>query len=233
MNDTTYRYEAAGEASVPAVRTGVKVWDLPTRVFHWALATTVSAAVVTAQLGGNWIDWHLRLGIATLALLAFRLVWGVVGPRYARFSAFLFSPRTVFAYLRQGLAKRHAGHTPSGAIAVFAMLSVLLTQAISGLFSSDSISTEGPLAHLVGEASIEWATWVHLKLQWVIYGLIGLHVLAIAAYLLIKKENLVKPMFDGFKPDVRAPHAADSWATRLVGLLLLAACGAAAFWWLG
>lgn len=211
----------------------VKVWDLPTRMFHWTLAFCIIGAIATAQIGGNWIDWHLRLGIATLALLTFRLVWGLVGPRYARFSSLALRPRAVIAHFRGKGASRHAGHSPSGALAVVAMLCVLAVQAMTGLFSSDSISTEGPLAHLVGEASIEWATWVHLKLQWVIYGLIGLHVLAIAAYLLIKKENLVKPMFDGFKPDLRAPHAADSWATRLVGLLLLAACGAAAFWWLG
>lgn len=233
MNDTTYGYEAPGEASAPAVKIGVKVWDLPTRVFHWALATTVSGAVVTAQLGGNWIDWHLRLGIATLALLAFRLVWGVVGPRYARFSSFLFSPRTVFAYLRQGLAKRHAGHTPSGAVAVFAMLSVLLIQAISGLFSSDSISTDGPLVHLVAEGTVSLATWLHVRMQWVIYVLVALHVIAVLGYLVLKKDNLIAPMANGRKHGVRAPDAADTLAVRTAGVVLLAAFGGLAFYWLG
>ncbi|HEX5683972.1 MAG TPA: cytochrome b/b6 domain-containing protein [Ideonella sp.] len=208
------------------------MWDLPTRVFHWTLASCVVGAIVTAQIGGHWIDWHLRLGVATLALLAFRLVWGLVGPRYARFSALLLKPSTVVADFRGRSATRHVGHSPSGSLAVVCMLGVLAIQATAGLFSSDSISTEGPLAHLVGEASIEWATWLHLKLQWVIYVVIGLHLLAIVAYLVIKKENLVTPMLGGFKADLRAPHAADSWATRLAGLLLLTAFGAAAFWWL-
>jgi cytochrome b len=211
----------------------IKVWDLPTRLFHWTLALCVLGAIVTAQIGGNWIDWHLRLGIATLALLAFRLVWGVVGPRYARFSALVLKPREIADHLSGSNPARHAGHSPSGALAVIAMLIVLLVQATTGLFTSDSISTEGPLAHLVAENWIDWATWTHLKMQWVIYGLIALHVLAIAVYLLVKKEDLVTPMFDGFKADLSAPAASDSMRVRLAGLALLAASGGVAFWWLG
>ncbi len=216
-------------------RAGVRVWDLPTRVFHWALLVCVGGAVLSAQVGGNWMEWHTRLGAATLGLLVFRLVWGVVGPRYARFRSFLYAPRTVMAHLRKmgAVEEPHAGHSPSGAVSVFTLLGVLLTQSISGLFSSDSIGMEGALARIASESNVSLATTVHTTLQWVIYGLIGLHVLAVLAYLVVKKDDLIRPMLNGDKPGIRAPAAADSAAVRLAGLALMAAAVAAAVWLFG
>lgn len=232
MNTTTLlRLEKA--KSRPAPLDGVKVWDLPTRLFHWALATCVAGAVVTAQLGGNWMDWHLRLGIATLGLLGFRLVWGLAGPRYARFGNFLYTPRAAWQHLREvRSAARHVGHSPSGAASVFALLAVLAAQVATGLFSSDSISTEGPLVAHASEAVVSWSTWLHLKLQWVIYGMVALHVIAVVAYLVVKKDNLIAPMVTGRKHGIHATPAADGWRVRIGGALGMAAALGLAFWWL-
>src|SRR5574343_486677 len=102
---------------------GIRVWDLPTRAFHWTLAVTVLVAVVSGQVGGNWIDWHARCGLLAVGLVVFRLVWGVVGSTYARFAQFFPPPARIRAYLAgdwQG-----EGHNPLGAASVFALLGLL------------------------------------------------------------------------------------------------------------
>lgn len=217
-----------------AASTGcVKVWDLPTRLFHWSLVLSCTGAVVTAQIGGNWMEWHLPLGIATVGLLAFRILWGIVGPRYARFTSFPVSPRSLLGYLRGMRAGgRHAGHSPTGAIAVFVLLGLLLVQGVSGLFSSDSIVTEGPLVRYASEATVSLASWLHVRLQWALYAMVGLHVIAVFAYLLFKKDNLIVPMLTGWKKGLRAEHAADGLVVRLVGLLLVCSTVGLALWWL-
>jgi cytochrome b len=228
-----------GAVQVPvgdnAHRVGVRVWDMPTRVFHWSLLACVVGAVASAQLGGNWMDWHVRFGTSIFGLLAFRLVWGLVGPRYARFRSFLYAPQVVLAHLgsMRRAAERHAGHSPSGAVSVFALLGVLLALAVSGLFSSDSISTDGALVRFASESTVSLATALHLKLRWAIYALVGLHVAAVLAYLLVKKDDLIRPMLHGDKRGLRVPHAADTLAVRLAGLALMLGSVAGAFWLLG
>lgn len=225
--------KAAAPVAAPVAVAGVKVWDLPTRLFHWALVLCVTGAVLTAKLGGNWMEWHPRLGIATLALLAFRLVWGLIGPRYARFGSFRCSPKAAWRHTRKfKSAECHAGHNPSGAISVLAMLAVLIMQTMSGLFSSDAIGTDGPLARYATEAAVSWSTLLHLRLQWVIYALIGLHLGAVVAYLVLKHDNLIVPMLSGRKHGLSAEPAADGWGVRIAGLLLFAAAFGLAFWWL-
>jgi cytochrome b len=192
-------------------------------VFHWSLLCSVAGAVASAQLGGNWMEWHPRFGATVLGLLAFRIVWGVAGPRYARFRSFLYAPRAIVAHFKsiRSSADRHAGHSPSGGLSVFALLGVLLSLAVSGLFSSDSISTDGALTRFVGEDAVSLATAIHVTLQWVIYGLVVLHVAAVTAYLVIKKDDLIRPMIHGDKTGIRAPEAADSLGVRLGGLALM------------
>lgn len=211
---------------------GVRVWDLPTRLFHWLLLASVAGAVATAQVGGNLMEWHFRFGACTLGLLAFRLVWGFIGPRYARFSSFAYSPGVVLRSLRQLRSDktRHAGHSPSGALSVFALLGILLTQAFSGLFSSDSMGTDGPMTSLASEATVNWATWVHHTLQWMIYGLVALHVAAVLAYLLVKKDNLIRPMLDGDKHGLSAPEASDTRVVRVAGVMLMVMCISLSLW---
>jgi cytochrome b len=232
MEEIASRFDVARAPAATVSRPGVRVWDLPTRVFHWSLLGCVAGAVASAQLGGTWMDWHPRFGAATLGLLVFRIVWGMAGPRYARFRSFLYAPRAVLAHLKamRGSAERHAGHSPSGALSVFALLGVLAALVLSGLFSSDSISTEGALVRFASEAAVALATSIHVKLQWLIYALVALHVAAVLAYLLIKKDDLIRPMLNGDKPGLRAPHAADSIGVRIAGLSLMLGAVSGALW---
>ncbi len=202
--------------------TPVRIWDLPTRLFHWALALLIVFSVTTAKIGGNWMDWHLRSGYAVLTLLAFRLLWGFAGPRYARFAQFVRGPRAVLAYLRAapGAAERHAGHNPLGAWSVLALLAALLVQASTGLFANDEIATEGPLAKLVSGATASAMTRVHLLNQNIIYALVALHVAAIAFYFFVKRENLVAPMITGDKRGIAAEPARDDALMRARAALL-------------
>lgn len=221
-------------SEIPTVRSDVvKIWDLPTRLFHWALVLSCTGAVTTGLIGGNWMDWHLPLGIATLGLLAFRLVWGIFGPRYARFSSFPVSLSALLRYVRNfRFAERHAGHSPTGAIAVLVLLLLLILQSVTGLFSSNSIDTEGPLVHLASERLVSLASLVHVSLPWVLYVMVGLHVAAVLVYLVFKKENLIGPMVTGNKRGVQARAAADSIAVRIAGALLICALIGLGLYWL-
>lgn len=216
--------------------TNTRIWDLPTRLFHWTLVVCVVGALVTVKLGGNWMQWHLNFGIATLALLVFRMIWGLLGPRYARFSSFLPSLRAAWTYLRNGSAttRRHAGHNPLGAWSVYALLGVLLVQASTGLFSSDDIMVQGPLSVLVSNELVAQLTSVHKLGEVAIFSLIGLHLVAILVYT-IKGHGLVGPMIHGDANSDRLTTgslpAQDDWRIRLRALVLagLLACLA---WWL-
>ena len=173
-----------------------RVWDLPTRLFHWALVTCVTAAFITAKIGGNAMVWHGRLGLAILGLLVFRIAWGFVGSTYARFAQFVRGPAAIRAYLKgewQG-----QGHNPFGAISVLALLGVLCVMAGTGLFANDDIAFEGYLMPLVGSDLSGRITGIHHLLEKVLMLLVALHVGAIVFYARVKKLNLVKPMFTGW-----------------------------------
>ncbi|MDB5797750.1 MAG: hyaC [Paucimonas sp.] len=209
----------------------VRVWDLPLRLFHWALVVLIVTSVVTQKIGGNAMSWHFLSGYAVLTLLLFRLAWGFVGPHYARFAHFLPGPARVLGYLRGTGRDGFLGHNPAGSLSVFALLGFLLFQAVSGLFSNDDIASEGPLVKFISKEVSDRATWLHKDIgATAIYVLVGLHVAAILWYLLRCKENLVLPMVTGDKqvaPEVHAaaPAASDGWGVRLFAAVLLAACG--------
>ena len=142
----------------------VRVWDLPTRVFHWLLAGLVVFSVVTAYIGGNAMVWHMRSGFAIFTLLAFRLVWGFVGGHWSRFRAFVYAPSTSLRYLRgESLPHEHhhVGHNPLGAGSVFALLGILALQVATGLIADDEIATTGPLIKYVSSATSSLATSWH------------------------------------------------------------------------
>lgn len=213
----------------------VRIWDLPTRLFHWSLAFCVVALVVTAKLGGDAMNWHLRLGYAVFALLVFRLVWGFVGGRWSRFASFAPTPGRLARYLSgRALPQDTAGHNPLGALSVFALLAVLALQVATGLLSDDEIAFAGPLTALVSGDTVAAATGWHKGWgQGLVIGLVALHVAAIVAYLL-RRKNLVRPMVLGDKllPAGAAPlaPARDTTGTRLLALVVLAASAALAWW---
>ena len=213
----------------------VRVWDLPTRGFHWLLAACVIGSVVSAKIGGNAMVWHFRLGFAIFALLAFRILWGLVGGRWSRFASFIYGPSTVLRYLRGRALPREnldVGHNPLGAFSVFALLALLAAQVGTGLFADDDISNTGPLIKFVSGATSSLLTKWHKNFgQWLIIALVLLHVGAIVFYLVRKRQNLITPMLTGDKLlPARVPASADHLASRGLALALLAACGALVAW---
>jgi cytochrome b len=211
----------------------IRVWDLPTRLFHWALAACVIGLVITGKIGGATIDWHARIGYAVLALLLFRLVWGLVGGYWSRFASFIYSPGSVINYLKGKAHPDHLiGHNPLGAGSVFAMLLVLLAQVGTGLVSDDEISFTGPLNKLVSSATGLLATSYHKQYgQWLVIGLVVLHVAAILYYLVRKKDNLIRPMLNGDKQGgMQAPTSRDDWQTRLLAAVIFGVCAGFVAW---
>ncbi len=173
----------------------IQVWDLPLRIFHWLLALSVLAAIVTGEIGGNLIDWHGRIGALILGLLVFRIIWGFVGSTHARFASFFPTPAKIAAYLKgqwQGL-----GHNPLGALSVLALLGVLATLVGAGLFANDDIAFQGPLFSLVDKALSDKLRGVHELAFNVLAVLLVLHIVAIIFYARVKKHNLVVPMLTG------------------------------------
>jgi cytochrome b len=207
----------------------VRVWDLPTRTFHWLLAGLVVAAIVSARLGGGAMAWHMRFGDAIFTLLAFRLVWGFVGGRWSRFSSFFYAPSTSLRYLRGASLPHehhHVGHNPLGAWSVFALLGVLFAQVASGLVADDEIASNGPLLKYVSSATSSVATRWHKNFgQWIIIALVVLHISAVLFYWLKRRQNLIAPMLHGDKHlagDV--PAATDSAVSRAIALAIAVAC---------
>jgi cytochrome b len=209
----------------------VRVWDLPTRLFHWSLVLCVVGSFASAWIGGNAMSWHLRFGYAVCALLAFRIVWGFAGGRWSRFANFVYSPATLARYLR-GANRDHehldVGHNPLGSASVFAMLLVLLAQVASGLFADDEIATTGPLNKFVSNAMGLWFSAYHEAIgQWLLLALIALHVAAILTYRLRLRTDLIGPMISGDKllPS-GVPASQDDRSTRALAVVLLTACAA-------
>lgn len=209
----------------------VRVWDLPTRLFHWSLALCVVGSFTSVKIGGNAMTWHLGFGYAVFALLAFRLVWGFVGGRWSRFASFVYSPATLLRYLRrQGRSDEHldVGHTPLGSASVFAMLLFLSAQVASGLFADDEIATTGPLNKFVSGATGLLFTGYHRNIgQWVLLGLVLLHVAAILTFRLRLRTDLIGPMISGDKLlAAGVPASDDDSASRALAVMLLTACAA-------
>ncbi len=210
----------------------VRVWDLPTRIFHWSLLAGVSALAVSGLIGGSALVWHFRFGYAVMALLGFRIIWGLVGGRWSRFGAFIYAPQSVINYLKgSGKPEHTVGHSPLGAGSVFALLIFLVAQVSTGLMSDDEISFSGPLTHLVSNATVGLATFYHAAVgKWVLLGLVVLHIGAIVFYQR-RKHKLIDAMLHGDKTlALAAPSSRDDAVSRAAALLILALCGAGAYW---
>lgn len=210
-----------------------RVWDLPTRLFHWLFAAAVISAIVTVNVGGRWMDWHLPFGVAALVLLTFRLIWGFTGSRYARFSAFVKGPRTVWRYLRHREERSPAGHSPLGGWAVIALLLVVGVQTVTGLFATDDILTVGPLNRFVSGDTAALLTSIHKWNKFVVLALIALHLVAIAIYA-IRGKQLVPPMITGNVVSATLPvdttPARDDIGLKAWALVLIVVLGSIGWW---
>ena len=210
----------------------VRVWDLPTRLFHWSLVLCFLGLVITGTVGDAAMVFHFRFGYAMLTLLLFRMAWGVFGGRWSRFSSFLFSPKTTLLYLKgQSPADAAIGHSPLGALSVWALLFFLSLQVASGLVSDDEITFAGPLTHLVSNATVNLATYYHTDIgKWILLTLVLFHLVAIVVYTR-RKHRLVSAMYHGDKLlSVSAPHSTDNSWTRSLALIIFTLCAASAYW---
>ncbi|WP_180684476.1 cytochrome b/b6 domain-containing protein [Tepidicella baoligensis] len=207
----------------------IRVWDWPTRLFHWLLAAAVVGLVITGNMGGSWMEWHMRLGMFVLSLLLFRLLWGFMGGHWSRFAHFIYTPASIWAYLRGRSPLPHrVGHTPLGSLAVFAMLAALAVQVGTGLFTDDEIFYAGPLTAVASYDTIEIASRYHKGWgKLLILGLVSLHLLALLFYKVVLRQSLVAAMLTGDKslPE-SVPSAADGPRQWLLAAALYAvACG--------
>ena len=210
----------------------VRVWDLPTRLFHWALVVCIVGLVTTAQSGGNAMEWHFRFGYSVLTLLLFRLLWGFVGGHWSRFSTFLYSPASLLRYLRgHEVDGQPLGHSPLGALSVFAILGLLLLQVGTGLFSDDEIAAVGPLSKLASGAVVSQLTHYHKDIgKVIVLILVLLHIGAIAFYRIKRKKDLIRPMLIGdvSSPTPQLASRDDAGSRALAAVILLGSAGAVA-----
>lgn len=208
-----------------------QVWDWPTRLFHWGLAASILGAYVSNRLGASYFSLHLFFGYATIVLVVFRLVWGFIGTRHARFVNFLEGPRGVLRYLSAVGRRRHtryAGHNPLGALMVVTLLLVTGAQAALGLFGNDEIFNLGPLAGLVSKEASLLLTSLHRKLFYAILFAVVFHVGAVLIHVFVKREPLILAMITGRKPAhiVQAEEAITS-SRSLLAIVLFASLTAA------
>ena len=194
----------------------VRIWDLPTRLFHWLLAAAIFALIATGMRGGDALRWHFFLGYAVLALLLWRLVWGIVGGHWSRFATIIPTPARVLRYLRrQATPADLAGHNPLGALAVFAIIAIMLAQVVSGLMVDDEIFYQGPLTGRVPSDWIAFATSWHSgwgkKLT---LGIIVLHVCAVSFH----SRDKTLPQNDA----AALPASTDGARQRLLALAIVA-----------
>lgn len=174
----------------------IRVWDLPVRITHWCFVLLLPAMWWTAE--NSEMAWHKRLGLLLLALLVFRLMWGLVGSSTARFASFVKSPSTVFAYFRGTNRSTSPGHNPAGGWSVVALLLVMSVQVSTGLFAGDPYDgATGPLNDLVRTMTADTLTDIHETNFNIILALVALHLLAVAYYTFIKRAGIVGPMVSG------------------------------------
>ena len=183
--------------------TKILVWDLPTRTFHWLLALSFAGAWITAD-SERWRDAHVLLGYTVLGLIAFRLLWGLVGTRYARFASFTLAPRAVLDYLKSLATfepRHYLGHNPAGSWAILALLALLATTAATGWAVYAQI---GP----------EWLEELHEGAANAAAALVLVHIAAVFASSLLHRENLVGAMVSGYKPGPGAVRPARAGSSR-------------------
>jgi cytochrome b len=186
----------------------IKVWDLPTRLFHWLIVVLIVFQVVSGKIGGNLMPWHVYSGYAVLVLVIFRILWGFAGSTHARFASFLAGPAATWRFAKRLFSRQavpQVGHNPLGGWMVIALVASLALQTTSGLFANDGVVTQGPLAALVSLDVSNELSQIHRASLKVLLVLSGLHIAGVLFHWLVKKEDLISAMFTGLK---RVPEAA-------------------------
>ena len=214
------------------------VWDLPVRLMHWTLALAVLGSWLTQELDGDYFDWHVRCGYVVLVVATVRVIWGFVGTRHARFGSFVRGPAAAWRYARAWLTSsgdespRYVGHNPLGALAIVAMLAMLITQAVTGLFANDQIFSVGPLFGYVSPSTSDELTGIHKQLFDWLAAVSGLHIGASLLYLFWKRDNLIAPMLSGRKSAAVVPADEAISGSRVLSWLIAVALAAGSLYWL-
>jgi cytochrome b len=207
----------------------IRIWDLPTRIFHVLLALSVAGLLITGEVGGDAMQLHFKLGYLVLTLVLFRVVWGLVGGHWSRFINFVPTPARLLHYirtLRQKQAVHTVGHNPLGALSVMGMLTILLLQVVSGFMSDDEIAYSGPWTGLVSADWVSMATEYHSDIGKVLLILlVALHVATVLYYKRIKGDDLITPMVTGDKVfSVPVHDSRDTRTSRLFALSVVCGC---------
>jgi cytochrome b len=211
-----------------------RVWDLPVRITHWLLVLGIAGSYLTNKLGVEYFRYHLWFGYGVVVLAGFRILWGFVGTRHARFASFVRGPRATWNYLRalrQGGAQPRPGHNPLGAWMVVFLLAALFAQGTTGLFANDEIFNTGPLYGYVSDGtSLVLTSWHRRLFDWILVA-VGLHVGAVLAHRLLAGHDLVGPMFSGRKDAALVAESEAISSSRLwLAAILLAALVATVGW---
>jgi cytochrome b len=211
------------------------VWDLPLRLFHWLFATCIVASYVTGKVGFEWMQYHFYLGYCMIGLLVFRVIWGFLGPRHARFSSFLEKPSVVWDYARRlfdATSSPSVGHNPVGALMVILMLLLVGAQVTTGLFATDAVIWTGPYYPSVKASTASLLSTVHSVNVNIILGAVVLHVAAIIYYRVHKKQGLAAAMFTGYKPAAVVPPHHAITSSQLLKAIIVSALAAGFVYWL-
>lgn len=195
----------------------ILVWDAPVRVFHWLMVLSFAGAYLSAE-SERWRLLHVTLGYTMAGLVAFRIVWGLLGTRYARFSTFVRGPQAVARYVRamlRGQPEHHTGHNPAGALAILALLGLTVAIAASGWTTYNDLAGE-------------WVAEAHEVAANLMLLVVGVHIAGVVVASWLHRENLVRAMVTGRKPGSPADGVRSAW--RTVAVLLLV--GVLGFWWL-
>ncbi len=202
----------------------VKIWDLPTRLFHWILVILFGVSWASMELSDSTFNIHEYSGYAILSLVIFRVLWGIFGSTTARFTTFIRGLKPTVAYaktLLQNKPGHQIGHNPLGGWMVLLMLGFLLFQAVTGLFSNDDVSNEGPLAHWISKEISDILSGLHQEAFDILLVIVGLHIAAVLFYRFFKRDNLITPLITGFKPLTGETPPKLHFTSNWIALLLL------------
>lgn len=211
------------------------VWDLPLRLFHWLFVLTLIGLWYSSDQERELLEYHLLLGYFALGLVLFRLCWGFLGTRHAQFKHFIPSFSDIKSYITQHKSlgfSPSVGHNPLGALMVVALLSLVLLQAISGLFIDDDIFTAGPYFGVLTKQAESIMVFIHHNAFDLIIIFSALHIGAVFYYLWVKKQNLIKPMFTGKKTSKELTEQEGITHSKIVLAIIIAVAVVLFVYWL-